>query len=289
MTRFPAVYFYYSSCEKLAMLKFLLTIVLLEFVSSKSNYCDPNLCSKGRKHIACNNYGKFSAKCPGNREMVLLTANDTKTIVAQHNKFRNRIASGGEIGFKPANRMSTMVNFLKHPSIYRSVLMTKSLQTWDPELAELAALNVKQCKIQHDSCRNTNQFKLAGQNLASRPTTGDDEPLNDYIKKTITNWYNEYKDARQSDIDKCCNSASGKTIGHFTQLVTDRAIKVGCAISRFTEGKWKTTLFACNYAFTNLFGAKVYTSGVSASGCTLGPNPNYPALCKIKEPIKASM
>lgn len=142
--------------------------------------------------------------------------------------------------------------------------------------------------MKHDSCRNTKQFKFAGQNLAYRSTTGNHEAVTVFIEKAINDWYNEYKDAQQTDIDKCCNSASGKTIGHFTQLVTDRAIEVGCAIIRYSEGKWKTTLIACNYAFTNLFGAKVYTSGVSASECTLGPNPTYPALCNVKEPIKAS-
>lgn len=160
------------------------------------------------------------------------------------------------------------------------------LQTWNTELEELAKLNVKQCKMQHDACRSTDEFRLAGQNLAIRSTFGDPETLEVFIEKVITDWYDESKNAQQSDIDNCCKSASGKTIGHFTQLVTDRATKVGCAITRYSEGTWTNTLIACNYAFTNLNRAKVYTSGAPASSCTLGPNPDYPALCNIKEPIK---
>lgn len=37
---------------------------------------------------------------------------------------------------------------------------------WDDELAYLAELNAKTCKIEHDLCRNTANFPYAGQNLA---------------------------------------------------------------------------------------------------------------------------
>lgn len=108
------------------MLKFLLTIVLFGFVSSLSDYCDPNLCPKGSKHIACKNYGNFVATCPADRKMVSLTVNDIKVIVAQHNKLRNRIASGAEVGFKSASRMATMVN-LFYSSFTSEPLMIHNL------------------------------------------------------------------------------------------------------------------------------------------------------------------
>lgn len=164
----------------------------------------------------------------------------------------------------------------------------ENFQTWSPELAALAELNVKQCKMSHDACHATSAYKFSGQNLGTRSTTGDFEPAGNVTVNVINGWYSEVKDASQADIDKCCNSVSGKTIGHFTVVVTDRATQVGCALSTYTEGIWRTSLMACNYAFTNLVGAKVYKSGETASGCTTGVNSDYPALCSVNEPIKAT-
>ena len=159
---------------------------------------------------------------------------------------------------------------------------------WDSELADLAALNVKQCKMMHDKCRATSEFPIAGQNLAYRATSGAFEPTNNVITKFVQFWYDEVKDAAQSDIDKCCTAASGKTIGHFTQVVTDRAIAVGCAIATYTDKQWKTSLMACTYAITNTVGTRVYVSGKAASECSSGTNPDFPALCSTEEQIKAT-
>ena len=141
--------------------------------------------------------------------------------------------------------------------------------------------------MSHDSCHTTSEFLFAGQNLGLRSSTGDFEPVESVFENIIEAWYDEVKDASQSDIDKCCNSSSGEPIGHFTLVVTDRATEVGCAIATYTDGKWKTSLMACNYSFTNLVNAKVYTTGDAASGCTTGVNENFAALCTIDEPIEA--
>lgn len=140
----------------------------------------------------------------------------------------------------------------------------------------------------HDSCHNTQDYPFSGQNLGLRATTGNFEAVDSCAENIIVNgWYNEVKDASPADIAKCCGSSSGKTIGHFTVMVADRAIQVGCAVAQYTNGQWKTCLMACNYAFTNLGGAPVYVSGPAASNCTKGSNVDYPALCKVDEPIKA--
>jgi len=141
----------------------------------------------------------------------------------------------------------------------------------------------------HDTCRSIPKYKLAGQNLAYRASSGAFEPTNTLIDKVVKSWFDEVSDAVQADIDKCCKAKSGKVIGHFTQLITDRAVQIGCALARYTDGKWKTSLVACNYAFTNIVGYKVYASGKAASGCTTGTNPNYPFLCSTKEPIEAKI
>lgn len=169
------------------------------------------------------------------------------------------------------------------------MLARNSFQTWNAKLAQLAALNVMQCKMKHDQCRSTKKFKYAGQNLALRANSGVFEPLDTLIEKNIKGWYDEVNNAAQSDIDNCCTSKSGKTIGHFIQVVTDRAIQVGCAASQYTHKEWKTSLMTCNYALTNMIGQKVYLSGTTASGCSSGVNPDYPALCKDSEDISVAL
>ena len=142
--------------------------------------------------------------------------------------------------------------------------------------------------MSHDPCHNTQDYAFSGQNLGLRATTGDFEAIDSCAQNIVNSWYNEVKDASPSDINKCCSSASGKTIGHFTMLVTDRAVQVGCAAAQYTNGQWKTCLLACNYAFTNLVGSPVYVSGPAASKCTKGSNNDYPGLCKVDEPIEAT-
>lgn len=153
----------------------------------------------------------------------------------------------------------------------------------------MAALNVKQCKMKHDECRSTFKFKDAGQNLYNRKTTVSLETATTVIPKAIQSWYAESTFAAQPDIDKCCGSASGQTIGHFTQVVTDSSGHVGCAICAYTLASstevWKVNLVACNYGFTNMVDRFVYKTGKPASGCTSGVNPEFKALCSINEKI----
>lgn len=36
---------------------------------------------------------------------------------------------------------------------------------WNTELADLAAMHVKRCSINHDQCHNTEDFVFSGQNI----------------------------------------------------------------------------------------------------------------------------
>ena len=130
--------------------------------------------------------------------------------------------------------------------------------------------------MNHDSCRNTPAFSSAGQNLAS---FGGVQGVDNLIQQGVDMWWNEVNLATQADIDRCC--ANFMTVGHFTQVVADRAIQVGCAISTFGSN----SLLACNYAFGNMDGQSVYETGASASGCTTGTNPGLTSLCSVSEPI----
>lgn len=191
--------------------------------------------------------------------MLFLSNADIQQIVDNHNMLRNRIATGAEIGFKKAVKMQALA--------------------WNEELAYLASLNVKQCQMAHDQCRNTFQFKSVGQNLGFRANTMGFEGLSTFLNGVIWAWYNEIKDASQSNIDQCCGGGNFTKIGHFLQMVQDKATSIGCAVSRYTNGQWKTLLLGCNYSHGNLLSGAVYASGNATSGCPTSKNTKYPGLC----------
>ena len=104
--------------------------------------------------------------------------------------------------------------------------------TWDEELAHLAELNVKQCQQRHDSCRNTNYFSSAGQNLgiiSHYPVLPSKVSL---VQKIMFLWFNEHKIASMNDIVSFPAETKRK-IGHFTAMMRDETTHVGCAIATF--------------------------------------------------------
>lgn len=249
-------------CFQFEMLIQIVLTCLIFAGASAVDYC--SLCSN---HIACNNTGNWNASCPADAQLVVLSTNDIQLFLTEHNTLRNKIASGGQAGFLTASRMTTMV--------------------WSTELAQLAALNVKQCQMKHDACHATVDFPYSGQNLYASSGTGTSPPINTTISNTVQSWYGEVQYAVQADLNKCCSSTSGKVIGHFTAVVTDRSIAIGCAIATYTNNGLKNVLVACNYAYNNMVGAKVYQTGNMAANCTTGVNPTFKALCSVNEPVKA--
>lgn len=238
---------------------------------------------RGRQHIGCGHSRNFALGCPSDRQMVTVGRYEIEQILYLHNMMRNKIASGSEKGFKGATHMPLMVIFY---SIKSSQFLVKKIfnylkkkQKWDEELANLAALNVMQCKMAHDQCRNTAKFKYAGQNLGFRGNSREFEGTSSFIQNILWAWYNEIKDANSSDIAKCCGKIS--KIGHFLQIIQDNAEYVGCAIAKYTNnGRMKSLLLACNYSYTNMMAQPVYKSGSSASNCgSKGRNSKYTSLC----------
>lgn len=72
---------------------------------------------------------------------------------------------------------------------------------WNDELASLAELNTKQCKMQHD-CHNTLQFSYSGQNIGIQGASKSFQTPTSVVDAVITDWYNENANANQSDIDR---------------------------------------------------------------------------------------
>uniref|UniRef100_A0A1L8EAE5 AP-2 complex subunit sigma n=3 Tax=Muscinae TaxID=43910 RepID=A0A1L8EAE5_HAEIR len=98
---------------------------------------------------------------------------------------------------------------------------------WDDELAKIASLNVRQCKMAHYKCRNTKTFQYSGQNLAWMGFIGSANDV-DMLNNAVNMWYEEVKDSKIQYIKKYPKSYSGPAIGHFTVMVADRNVRVGC-------------------------------------------------------------
>jgi len=122
--------------------------------------------------------------------------------------------------------------------------------------------------MNHDACRSTAEFRYAGQNLYMHGTSGAFQPISTQLLDAVNRWYNEYTLASPGDISSCCGGDNFYNIGHFLQVVQDRAIRIGCAASRFTATPWRRTLIACNYSWPNFMNQPVYVAGAPGSGCT---------------------
>ncbi|XP_014101145.2 venom allergen-1 [Bactrocera oleae] len=245
-------------------LVFTLLISLLVFLDSvhSTDYCNPDLCRHGT-HTACNNDGQFAAVCRYPR-VVELTAAQQEALVNMHNVKRNCVA-GGETKLKPACRMATM--------------------EWDDELASVAAFHVKRCDVEHDACRNTDTFLHSGQNIAWMNFYGRPN-VTIMSKRAINLWYNEIMDTEQAFIDKYPRNYDDNPIGHFTIMMADRNIRVGCASIIFQEegDDFEGFLIACNYATTNVVNFHIYKScSEPAVECETGKNPDFPNLCSTSE------
>ncbi|XP_065365454.1 antigen 5 like allergen Cul n 1-like [Calliphora vicina] len=240
----------------------LLTICIIEATRSQTNYCSANLC-KGDKHVACNNKGKFAAACSKNAKIIRITPKLRQRIVHKHNSLRNRVANGGVNGYKGAVRMATM--------------------RWSPQLAKLAEYNVKQCKMNHDKCHNTNKFHYAGQNVAKNSWSGQKRSVGTVLTEQIQSWFSENK---KCSMNAMRNLKDISSCGHFTAMVQEKNIAVGCAILRQTVNGQIMQLMTCNYAYTNIIGKPVYRDGKTASKCTTGRNPRFKALCSFRENYK---
>lgn len=85
---------------------FFFILSLIEFITlaAATDYC--SLCEG---HVACNNDGSFGENCPSDVKIAELSSEIKNAIVAEHNKLRNKVASGDEPHFKKATQMNVLV------------------------------------------------------------------------------------------------------------------------------------------------------------------------------------
>uniref|UniRef100_A0A182JKC2 Venom allergen-1 n=1 Tax=Anopheles atroparvus TaxID=41427 RepID=A0A182JKC2_ANOAO len=233
------------------------------------DYCTANLCNGGQ-NVGCNPPPlSGGSRCYGMSPAVVpITAALQSRILDRHNSRRSTIATGGLYPFPQARRMATL--------------------QWDNELASQAGHNARSCQFAHDQCRNTQEFRWSGQNLAMKQFYGQTLSVESLIDDFATMWWDEYKVTSTAYIDRYPSNYVGPAIGHFTQMASDRTWKVGCAMQNWIQdGLWITYYFVCNYSFTNIIAQPVYVRGTTASGCTTGQNPSYPGLCSVNEVVQS--
>ncbi|XP_053691046.1 antigen 5 like allergen Cul n 1-like [Sabethes cyaneus] len=205
----------------------LLTAVLLLAIvglsSQAINYCNSQLCPKGISHVACNGLSTLAPSCGAGSEEIIMDEAKINLIVSLHNELRNKVATGKQTYardklYPQASRMATL--------------------QWSPELAAIAGANTRRCVYGHDQCRNTEQFKHAGQNIAQISLQGKSVPDVVLIKQLINNWFSEYSNANPDIIARYTNNISGP-VGHFTQMVSDRTTRIGCAMVSYNQQPWE--------------------------------------------------
>ncbi|XP_026476716.1 venom allergen 3-like [Ctenocephalides felis] len=231
------------------------SLLLAAVLVNAEDYCKYNCGSE--INVGCNNPGVPASTCVDYKD-IEMTEELKQDLLDEHNFFRGLVARGvGELKDNETTPTAAKMMKLK----------------WDDELAYLASLNVKTCKMEHD-CADTSKG-WSGQNIYSFATTGTIDPKG--VVKSVLLWYNENRDTRKSDIESLPGVyVNGKAIGHYTQVIWGNTDKVGCAASTFKSGKWNKLLVTCNYRGGNLLGASVYKIGKLCSAC---PNGCEKGLC----------
>ncbi|XP_037087805.1 venom allergen 5-like [Pollicipes pollicipes] len=115
---------------------------------------------------------------------------------------------------------------------------------WDYELARVAQRWADQCASGHDKCRSVARYYV-GQNLAW--SWGGKK---DWKRWAVGQWFHgELPFFRQSDLvfRRGTDPASGRAIGHLTQVIWARTTRVGCGYIEVQAGRWVKRTYACNY------------------------------------------
>ncbi|KAH8281280.1 hypothetical protein KR018_007628, partial [Drosophila ironensis] len=203
----------------------------------------------------------FSSLCPSNARMVILSEKDRNLVLTRHNELRQLWANGfGKIRGRSACKMATM--------------------EWDENLAKLAELNVKRCELDHDVCHNTPAFRHSGQNMGLLGYSGSKvaTKTSNVITEIFNDWAEEDFKVTALNLDRF--PMHGDKIGHFTTLINEKNVAVGCAIVNYAMQNMDFYLMTCNYAKANTIGRRVYKfCSLPGSKCPNGLNPTFSPLC----------
>ncbi|XP_067683279.1 cysteine-rich venom protein Mr30-like [Haliotis asinina] len=176
-----------------------------------------------------------------------LSAEDKQAIVDKHNYFRSKVSP-------------TATNLVK--------------VVWDDDIAKYAAKWARQCTLSHDDDAARSLPTMPGVDIGQNAAAGYES-----IIKAIEGWHKEVEDFEHG----IGNTTVGKVVGHYTQVVGFRAIRIGCGEATCTNAKY-SRYQVCNYAM----GQKTpdlktpYEKGTSCSKCPTGKCSNNLCDCGDK-------
>ncbi|XP_037087804.1 venom allergen 5-like [Pollicipes pollicipes] len=221
-------------------------LVLLLATAAAANYCTLPSCP-GRTHTMC----KYPRSNPGSScDRVLergVSRADRALILREHNRIRQAVKAG------------------RYASKNLPAAKAMPDLRWDSELARVAQRWADQCLYGHDKCRSVPRFYV-GQNFAF--TSG---AARDWNGRAIRQWFHsELPFFRQSDLvfRRGTDPATGRAIGHLTQVIWARTTKIGCGYMAWGNDKWAARTYFCNYGpGGNIRHHKIYQRGQSPGTC----------------------
>lgn len=142
-----------------------------------------------------------------------------------------------------------------------------------------------QCKMAHDECVRTANYKHGGQNLFGKCYKPNELPYrNDIVKEGVYSWINEYSNISDISIEHFVDNDTIAQIGRYLQVVKNNADRIGCSMVQYSNSADLTcSLFVCNYNVGNMINHPTYEIGPTHSKCLTGMNKHFPGLCSEEE------
>ncbi|XP_034122844.1 antigen 5 like allergen Cul n 1-like [Drosophila guanche] len=234
------------------------------------DYCQPGLCPRLKRHIACSkNLGNFGMQCPRNATSLVNLTDYQSLILNEHNSLRNALAAG-----KSNNELLPLPDRMA------------TLQ-WHAELEYLATVSVMHCALLNEPCHSTREFRNTGQNMAlihvNSSLPADNRTDEALIKDSIAAWWSPLAKVTAEQVQNFPKAKLRNSLRNFAVMARDNNTFVGCAVVRFVRRRLEPQfLLACNYASNYLVDRPIYRA--KAMGCQRGADSKYPALCRRGEP-----
>ncbi|KFB40605.1 AGAP006417-PA-like protein [Anopheles sinensis] len=213
------------------------------------NYCENSFCPAGVKNIGCDPPPITGGSGCTDFKIIDLGQAEQAMIVDYFNGRRNFYASGA-----------------RSPTFPQAQRMLKL--TWDAELAQQANYKSRTCSSVTDDCRNTAKYSNVGQ-FTNELGLGEDT-TEAYLQMLLftASIINYTKTQAPSD---------------WSNILNDKAVAVGCALSVYTDEGVSWKLFVCNFSDGGIVGSNVYVAGPTASLCTTGTDQFFSNLCSSAE------
>ncbi|KAI5631531.1 cysteine-rich secretory protein family domain-containing protein [Phthorimaea operculella] len=189
--------------------------------SDTTDYCNHPDCSLKKQHTLC-----LAAKRRSPRVFVSgLTPWMRYQLLLLHNRHRDNIALGLELGQPPAANMRKMY--------------------WDYELEHMAEAWARQCQKRHDECRNTIRFNVL-QNMDVRPVVPKMTEAQ-LLSDAVGAWFSGSRTMPPENIwsfkQSNCSGVSGCNDHWYSAAAWGSTWRLGCSQSLCTVKKNSCTIY----------------------------------------------